>query len=227
MSATTVTAIEALRRLVAEVKLLDASEVGERWNQLGGVLGVAEGVLRDGEEGDAIGTLLRGDDSILFEPLYDFHVTDGMKVYAAPTAAEKNKMYRRRMDALPIAAPTAVVAVPEDERAAFEADTLDVFPVATFGRFASGRYNIDWIENQWEGWQRRAKFAAPQPAAAPSGDVERKDATSVMPRPCNHCHGGKVKSGLTMMEQPCHICSGSGVIWPNSGIVAAITATKE
>lgn len=67
--------------------------------------------------------------------------------------------------AAPVASAPAV-AVSVDERAAFETDTLDLYPVATFGRFASGRYNIDWIENQWGGWQRRAKFSSPQPAAA-------------------------------------------------------------
>lgn len=70
-------------------------------------------------------------------------------------------------------------------------------------------------------------IAAPQPPAAPSGDVEQKDARSLMPRPCNHCNCGKVKSSLTMMEQPCYICAGSGMIWPNAEIIAAITATKE
>jgi hypothetical protein len=39
--------MEALRRLIAEVKQLDAVEVGARWNQLQGELGVAEGVVRD------------------------------------------------------------------------------------------------------------------------------------------------------------------------------------
>lgn len=63
-----------------------------------------------------------------------------------------------------------------DERAAFETDTLDLYPVATFGRFASGRYNIDWIENQWGGWQRRAKFASPQPSAAPVAAAVQGDA---------------------------------------------------
>lgn len=32
------TPMEALRRLIAEVKQLDAAEVGERWNQLQGEL---------------------------------------------------------------------------------------------------------------------------------------------------------------------------------------------
>lgn len=43
----TITPLEALRRLIAEVKQLDAVEVGARWNQLQGELGVAEGVVRD------------------------------------------------------------------------------------------------------------------------------------------------------------------------------------
>ncbi len=44
-----VTPLEALRRLIAEVKQLDAVEVGARWNQLQGELGVAEGVVRDAQ----------------------------------------------------------------------------------------------------------------------------------------------------------------------------------
>lgn len=50
MSAATITPLEALRRLIAEVKQLDAVEVGARWNQLQGELGVAEGVVRDWKE---------------------------------------------------------------------------------------------------------------------------------------------------------------------------------
>lgn len=45
MTAPLLTPLEALRRLIAEVKQLDAAEVGERWNQLQGELGVAEGVV--------------------------------------------------------------------------------------------------------------------------------------------------------------------------------------
>lgn len=54
-------------------------------------------------------------------------------------------------------------AAPEftDERAAFEADTLDLYPVATFNRFPnSDTYNVNWIQEQWGGWQRRAEYAA-------------------------------------------------------------------
>lgn len=48
-----------------------------------------------------------------------------------------------------------------DERAAFEADTLDLYPVATFNRFPnSDTYNVNWIQEQWGGWQRRAEYAA-------------------------------------------------------------------
>lgn len=126
--------------------------------------GVAEGVLRDGVEDDAIGTLSRGDDSILFESLYDFHVTDGMKVYAAPviapTAAEKNKMYRRRMDALPIAAPTAVVAVPSWQLVPKQPTPEMV------NTLAEGNYSISITDAYVEMLK-----IAPQPAAAPSGDV--------------------------------------------------------
>lgn len=43
----TITPLEALLRLIAEVKQLDAVDVGARWNQLQGELGVAEGVARD------------------------------------------------------------------------------------------------------------------------------------------------------------------------------------
>lgn len=59
-------------------------------------------------------------------------------------------------------------AAPEltDERAAFEADTLDLYPVATFNRFPnSENYNVNWVQEQWGGWQRRAKYAA---ASAPN-----------------------------------------------------------
>lgn len=60
-----------------------------------------------------------------------------------------------------------------DERAAFESDTLETCAAATFGRFpASGRYNVDWIENQWAGWQRRAALAAPA-AQGDAKDAER------------------------------------------------------
>lgn len=55
-------------------------------------------------------------------------------------------------------------------------------------------------------------------------EVER-DAVK-MPSPCSHCTGGKVKSDLTMMEQTCHICAGTGLIWPNRSVIAAI-ATGE
>lgn len=68
-----------------------------------------------------------------------------------------------------------------------------------------------------------AVYLATPSIAAPT-EVER-DAVQ-MPRPCSHCTGGKVKSGLTMMEQPCHICAGTGLIWPNRGVIAAI-ATGE
>lgn len=53
-----------------------------------------------------------------------------------------------------------------NERAAFEADTLDLYPVATFNRFPnSENYNVNWVQEQWGGWQRRAKYAA---ASAPN-----------------------------------------------------------
>lgn len=42
----------------------------------------------------------------------------------------------------------------EQERVGFEADTLETYSVATFGRFpTTGRYNTDWIENRWDGWK--------------------------------------------------------------------------
>lgn len=71
--------------------------------------------------------------------------------------------------------------------------------------------------------EQAVQLAAAPAIAAPT-EVER-DAVQ-MPRPCSHCTGGKVKSGLTMMEQPCHICAGTGLIWPNRGVIAAI-ATGE
>jgi hypothetical protein len=79
--------------------------------------------------------------------------SEAMHVIFTPTA------WRAFDAATQPAAPVQVDAL-TDERAAFEADTLELFPVATFGRFpTSGRYNIDWIENQWVGWQRRRPYA--------------------------------------------------------------------
>lgn len=53
-----------------------------------------------------------------------------------------------------------------DERAAFESDTLDLYPSAKFNRFPSGTYTDSSIETQWGAWQRRSKFAAAGPDAA-------------------------------------------------------------
>lgn len=58
------------------------------------------------------------------------------------------------------AAPS-VASGAQDERAMFEADTLEVFAAATFGRFpVGGNYNVSWVQEQWNGWQRRAAIAA-------------------------------------------------------------------
>jgi hypothetical protein len=50
MSAVTMTPLEALRRLVDVVRLLDASECGELYNELQGALTVAGTVLADPTE---------------------------------------------------------------------------------------------------------------------------------------------------------------------------------
>lgn len=52
MTRATTTPSEALAQLIAECKLLDASEVGERWNQFNGAIAVAEMVLRDDKESE-------------------------------------------------------------------------------------------------------------------------------------------------------------------------------
>lgn len=64
------------------------------------------------------------------------------------------------------AAPAAANGALTDERAAFEADTLDLYPSAKFNRFPSGTYTDSSIETQWGAWQRRSKFAAAGPDAA-------------------------------------------------------------
>ncbi len=58
-----------------------------------------------------------------------------------------------------------------DTRAAFEATILDLYPAAKFGRFASGRYNIDWVENQWGGWQLGIAHAEAAKATGTAGEL--------------------------------------------------------
>lgn len=61
------------------------------------------------------------------------------------------------------------------ERLLFEADTAETFAAATFGRFpVSGNYNVTWVQDQWNGWQRaiRARRAQPEgEAPAPASIV--------------------------------------------------------
>jgi hypothetical protein len=61
-----------------------------------------------------------------------------------------------------IAAMAAASAYDEEkERALFEADTLERFYTATFGRFPmSGGYNAGWVQERWDGWQACAKARA-------------------------------------------------------------------
>lgn len=49
-----------------------------------------------------------------------------------------------------------------DERAAFEADMLELYPAVTFGRYPSGRYNLSWVADRWDGWRRRAALTKGQ-----------------------------------------------------------------
>jgi len=86
MNRSTITPMDALRRCVEAMKLIDFADCKDErvWQAIGDAQGVAEGALRDYVEQEPIGTLARGDDSILFTPLYDFHVFDGMHVYISP-----------------------------------------------------------------------------------------------------------------------------------------------
>lgn len=84
----------------------------------------------------------------------------------------------------PVAPTVSSSAAPSDERTAFEVDTADTFAAATFGRFPlSGRYNIDWVQNRWEGWQARAVLATPsvQAVAAPVAGLAVPEGWKLVP----------------------------------------------
>lgn len=107
------------------------------------------------------------------EPLFWYRpVCDG-EMYEGPihNASIGGKMMRDEKPGewLPLySAPHAVL----DERAAFEADTLDLYPSAKFNRFPSSDcYNDSWIERQWGAWQRRAKFASAQLETTLAGEI--------------------------------------------------------
>lgn len=74
-----------------------------------------------------------------------------------------------------LTAPAAANGALTDERAAFEADTLDLYPSAKFNRFPSGTYTDSSIETQWGAWQRRSKFAAAGPDAALIDALEKAE----------------------------------------------------
>lgn len=96
-----VTPLEALRRLIAVAKWPDAHWFSSEadWNEFQTELAVAEMVVRDYVapvapqpewDQEPIGTLARNSaQELLFTPLRDFHVTDGMRVFAVPQTAQK------------------------------------------------------------------------------------------------------------------------------------------
>lgn len=61
----------------------------------------------------------------------------------------------------------------EAERILFEADTAETFAAATFGRFpVGGNYNVTWVQEQWNGWQRAIRACRSQPEGeAPQAEI--------------------------------------------------------
>lgn len=230
MTRSNVTHAEALRRLVAEVKLLDAVEVGERWNQLGGVLAVAEGVLRDGEKQEPV-AYLRFRAAQMRVGACDIDHNEWLETCHAHEIGD-DKLPAFPVYATPFIAPTAVVAVPEGFALVPKQPTPEMV-----NTLAEGNYSISITDAYVEMLK-----IAPQPAAAPSGDAWQPIETA--PKDGMRflgVHDGKVGFWHWQGDDPLstrpvgwrdnfiHVYrEGSGPThWMPIPDVAAITATKE
>ncbi|WP_343743119.1 hypothetical protein [Herbaspirillum huttiense] len=62
----------------------------------------------------------------------------------------------------------------EEEREAFEESVRNQFKWASFGRFPeSGDYNLQWIQQRWNGWQARSALS---PTSSDAGKDDARDA---------------------------------------------------
>lgn len=109
MSRATTSPSEALAQLIAECKQIDASEVGERWNQFSAAIAVAEMVLRDYVAPEPVAYMA-------------FASNGNVRIWAAKNnrgakeAAEKNGMVLQPVYANPVAAQPAAAPASDDLR---------------------------------------------------------------------------------------------------------------
>lgn len=176
----TVTHAEALRRLVAAVKLIDYADCKDEtvWQALGAAQGTAEGVLRDGEKQELPGMWEHADlsggetdnpsvtlrDGLQKNPLDVFEdfaklAVGSVALFNLEAGKELAAEYRKIREFLsaPVSAQPAVVAVPSKE-------------IPTELLKALNKHcceNVAWIRHAWMEYVA----TAPQPAAVPSGDV--------------------------------------------------------
>jgi hypothetical protein len=91
----TITPLEALRRLISAVKLIDAADCKDErvWNQLGGELGVAEGVVRDYVESKPVGHINHySSGSVGVSGQSMLSLPHGAPLYAGPVAAQPSEV---------------------------------------------------------------------------------------------------------------------------------------
>lgn len=123
MSRATTSPYEALAQLIAECKQLDASEVGERWNQFNGAIAVAEMVLRD----------YVGPEPVAYSVTYDGEVTNNIFLNSDAAQNHKDRLdrtYEGVRTVLPLyAAPVAAQPAAAPASLQHQESLVDLFAV--------------------------------------------------------------------------------------------------